>query len=706
MTALVLFNNYVKCRMDYLADISFGTPLMQTNKYAYADLFKELDKVRLLLEHISGLDNFKFKIVFKKNGDPLTDTNELLVAIPNDILGTQAFFNILENIIRNSAKHSDKSKLECDVVFTVNFIDEVNGVYDYCKEENCTKKGCDKAHKKEIENALNEFIAVEVYDNIPVVGKKKGLTKEEQDEYKERTGNERTDFESYIDYLVFGQNKKLNENILYENRLRTYSLGLVEMDASAAYLRKRPVEYINHHSYDIQYDDSWSRNTELNEGKQEIRGTNCRHFLKAFKKTVIIDNPQKTEHYLGYRFFLHRPAVMLVITDLLKDDNDRKDKLRKKGVWVITPNHFEKELRNEDKVYPHEFVVYAVEDKNSIESLINDYRTSLPIRILEFNNVELNKLLNLELKVVNILEKWEEECWKLWEQKLKSVELYGIADEVNIKTSMEGLCSARKSEECNCAKDNNFNAVILDHGKKNYNTYRYCKKVDYLDDLSTKAFEKLPRLNVKLDRNTWSFYRPCLLSNPTQKRKLQESTISQILIIDERVQNQVNAVYYADDANGIKILNHEIYNRSGIIMPPLPENTSFVEDEIEPYNSKFNLSANDFSKSFGTGLQKYIKYYATILKKTDFILIHFSILERIFGSEPDKADKINDFLNEIAADNSPQIVITSGRGGGALTELTAKVRFANLSSVITSFVEIRSKYYCNYLLNSSRKNKK
>jgi len=71
-----IFNNYVKCRMDYLADISFGTPLMQTNKYAYADLFKELDKVRLLLEHISGLDNFEFEIKFTRNGKEFKKDNQ------------------------------------------------------------------------------------------------------------------------------------------------------------------------------------------------------------------------------------------------------------------------------------------------------------------------------------------------------------------------------------------------------------------------------------------------------------------------------------------------------------------------------------------------------------------------------------------------------------------------------------------------------
>ncbi|MBK8808625.1 MAG: hypothetical protein IPO21_19130 [Bacteroidales bacterium] len=199
-----IFNNYVKCRMDYLADISFGTPLMQTNKYAYADLFKELDKVRLLLEHISGLDDFEFEIKFKKNGEDLKESNDLLVAIPNDILGTQAFYNILENIIRNSAKHSDKSKLvgKNNVVFTVNFMDDIEKVDGYCNDDKCDKTKCYKAHEKEIKNALNEFIAVEVYDNIPVVGDPKQLSDIELTEFRRMMGNKEPNHKAYIDYLV------------------------------------------------------------------------------------------------------------------------------------------------------------------------------------------------------------------------------------------------------------------------------------------------------------------------------------------------------------------------------------------------------------------------------------------------------------------------------------------------------------------------
>ncbi len=40
--------------MDYLADLTFGTPAMLTSKNVFTDIFEDLDKVRLLLDNISG----------------------------------------------------------------------------------------------------------------------------------------------------------------------------------------------------------------------------------------------------------------------------------------------------------------------------------------------------------------------------------------------------------------------------------------------------------------------------------------------------------------------------------------------------------------------------------------------------------------------------------------------------------------------------
>lgn len=716
-----IFNNYVKCRMDYLADISFGTPLMQTNKYAYADLFKELDKVRLLLEHISGLDNFEFEIKFTRNGKEFKKGNQtegeedLLVAIPNDILGTQAFYNILENIIRNSAKHAQKpiekdksgNSIKKPTVFTVNFIDsievetdgETKRVVDYCE---CSEVGCTKAHKKEIENALNEFIAVEVYDNIPVDVTEKEIKLEgkEIDEYKRMMGNKEPEFKTSIDYLVFSQNKKLNEDILSkESKLRSYSLGLVEMDASAAYLRKRPVEYINHRSYDIQYDESWSRNTEKNkeEGRDEInhRGSNCRHFLKAFKKTVGDKN------YLGYRFFLHRPAVVLVVTELLKDEK-KKEKLKKEGIWVVTKEEFEYHLKpengkNDGKVYPHEFVLIdsnvtfdkvkvEIVEKNSegqetkrteeIEFL-EYYKTSLPVRVLvqSYNNLKI--LFDVQSEVVDItcrgefkivtktvLDAWEQKCWENWDNKSIKLDYNG------------GLILPKKAEKYSSLNDHTFT-----NGKNSQG-----EEILFYDDaLSTNGQKKLPNFRKDL-----AYYKACELNfNLTTKLKVGESIYSRVLIIDERIQDNSRK----DFSKHFKI--KALYEKTGIIVPDYPDinlSATSMDDElinkIKGIIDKYRFNKNDVAGNF-----------ERLNPHFDFILLHYSILERMFKSDK---DIINDYLKDLGKFNN--VVVTSGRGEP--DGLPREVRFINLSSAIHALVESRSKYFTNYILHQSRKSSK
>jgi hypothetical protein len=714
-----IFNNYVKCRMDYLADISFGTPLMQTNKYAYADLFKELDKVRLLLEHISGLDNFEFEIKFTRNGKEFKKDNQgegeddLLVAIPNDILGTQAFFNILENIIRNSAKHSDKSKLGKNekVVFTVNFIDNVEKVDGYCNDEKCDRTQCNKAHKKEIENALNEFIVVEVYDNIPVEKPDEKLDLQESDikEFNDKKTALPKDnkFSSYIDKLVFSQNKKLNEDILQENKLRSYSLGLVEMDASAAYLRKRPVEYINHRSYDIQYDESWSRNTEKNETDRiGLRGSNCRHFLKAFKKTVAVEIVEKenkeTEihNYLGYRFFLHRPAVVLVVTELLKDDNEKKEKLRKEGIWLIEPKDFEKDLK-EGKVFPHEFVIHTglqdcetvIKNEEPKVNLLEHYKTSLPIRILEIQNEELNEILD------KVPEKIICDSWIRWFDKLKDKNQCSnhTIDHGNRFYSIKGTYN-----EYAC-----HSIVLIDHLYKDDGSPDIEKakqlwteleaKECHVEALSSLVQSKLPdyykivNLYCKNEVGGKGILK-CYLTSMYEiiKQQIAESAFTKVVVIDERIQEA------AQNRDFMTIKFDRLYQKMNVIVPN--------KDDI-------NLSASSYDTTLINKIKQYLGFplnedeknsnihdISLGLNDNDFILIHYSIFERMFTKED-----INGKLEEIAH-KGINVIITSGRG--TPENLTPKARFVNLSSVINAFVDVRSKYLINYLLNSSRKSNK
>ncbi|MBK7233559.1 MAG: hypothetical protein IPH93_15165 [Saprospiraceae bacterium] len=104
------------------------------------------------------------------------------------------------------------------------------------------------------------------------------------------------------------------------------------------------------------------------------------------------------------------------------------------------------------KVYPHEFVVYSTEEKNTIESLIHEYKTSLPIKTLEFAKDELINILkeqdsdNKKLLVV-----WEEFCWNKWYK----------GDSTNTKLDVD--ITKPKSKKINGDNKNLIEAIYLDH---------------------------------------------------------------------------------------------------------------------------------------------------------------------------------------------------------------------------------------------------
>jgi hypothetical protein len=113
--ALAYFNSYLRTRMDYLADIATGVPVMEVTRNLIGDVVAGLDKNRILLNYISGVDGFKFEILIRDcrnckdvdcNCTPITaDIRDIPISMPNDVLGYHAVYVIIENLIRNTAKH-------------------------------------------------------------------------------------------------------------------------------------------------------------------------------------------------------------------------------------------------------------------------------------------------------------------------------------------------------------------------------------------------------------------------------------------------------------------------------------------------------------------------------------------------------------------------------------------------------------------------
>lgn len=202
---IAYFNEYLKNRMDFLADIATTDPVMETPMYLFRDILKGFDKNRILLNRISGVStDRKFKIiVLDKNGNGiniLNHSDDPLLSIPNEILGAQAFYILMENIIRNIYKHGNPDK---DIEIKIE-------VKDYEKDAS--------------------FYELSIYDNIA---------------------------KANIDAAVTNRNAAFNDSVLDKSKkaLRPNNLGTIEMDVCAAYLRCLPIISIEDEQYNLQDDN-------------------------------------------------------------------------------------------------------------------------------------------------------------------------------------------------------------------------------------------------------------------------------------------------------------------------------------------------------------------------------------------------------------------------------------------------------------------
>lgn len=109
---LAELTNYCFQRDSYCTDILGGT---QRNRESVTikNLFSFLDKNLLLLNCISGyfgIFKYHFEIYFDeeekcvRKDDPRLENYQ--ISIPNGLVGCHAFFNIVENFIRNTAKYT------------------------------------------------------------------------------------------------------------------------------------------------------------------------------------------------------------------------------------------------------------------------------------------------------------------------------------------------------------------------------------------------------------------------------------------------------------------------------------------------------------------------------------------------------------------------------------------------------------------------
>lgn len=653
------FNQYLKSRMDYLSEVTFGVPTLLTSKMIYNDVFKELDQVRILLNYISGVNDFKYRFDFQRNGNSIMEDPErdFAVAFPSDVLGCQAFYNIIENIIRNTAKHAKKQSGE-PVTFTINFKDiKIKG----------DLKGID---------GIEDLYCVEIDNGVG---------------------------ENRIGGIVNEQNDRLNESVLDEKtqQLRSQSLGLLEMEASAAFLRQIDMPEIESEDYHVDIDGKYYH--ERNAKKRL-------NILKAIKVSRR-DGQGRTTKSLGYRFFVQKPKEFLFVGkwDL---DKTKEKRLRNYGIHFISADDFNEALNNE-KSFSHQFLLYTADVPNKVKKKLGGQKESntlLPLRQLKIDKEEKAKVTKLLKQKNNVLLAVKDFVWeKYFNEKVELT-----------NSNVKEICFTPQF-----FSDPKMNQVVfLDHGyegghKEDWKTAREHKDFEaWVENLSSRTYGKLPEYglyskNEDTKKSCVNNYCDNLLFAFEDEKQKERQTVrwilqevleayhNRVVVLDERIQKFAVENAEGSGNKGEKIPCWKLFQSTNVHVPLL-SGKDCNGNEIKPNNDTvFPINEGDvFSlapDNFDDELIKKVETFVNNNIDNAFLMVHYGILERMYGGE----NKISSKLIEWAS-KAKRVVVTSGRGAHSLL-LPPSVCFVNLSSALFAFTENRNKYLINYLLNQSRR---
>lgn len=661
-TLIADFFSYLKSRMDYLTDVTTSTPVIENSKSFYNEIILGFLRNRILTDRISGLDKLKYKIIVcnppkefaeyscKKNDSvdtckyELNDKREdLIVGIPNDILGSHAFYTILENIIRNTAKHS---KTNNNLRFHIKIEDAVNFDNLACNDN--------------LKDKLESLYAVSIFDNSPIdntIEVNIGLEYQDNEQkYNQWIKNKRKKGEKItaLTKLVFDQNYRLNQSILENGQLRYGGWGLIEMDASAAYLRRIPVDQIDSSEYNIDIDDGkniFSNNDE--------------------KKVIILRAYAEQGKYLGYRFFIPKPQNILIIgddSDIFDDSLNRELKeetkkiLKRAGIWII--DNFKA-----NEIYPHKLVIDVREEEIKRTNPLTP--TCFSKKILQYLPQKIKNYKDTPTLIKVLLLNWYVH------------NQYPYYTDNDFISSIKPIVPELLSKLENLEKRQN--AEILFHGSG------YCCR----DDSSF--------IEIKTSVTTQFFSEGSLIQRTF-------SWPIQILVIDERIQyHAIHGKYYVElgeckpdcsCSQGISF--SKIYEKTNIIVP------SKIDCDLNEQSFETN---NEFRKilNYISGRIDSVEFIVIHLGIIEKLIQSYNKI--VLPDLPHKAETGEGvgmyILNVICGERESiydKVIITSGRG--TPHNLPPNIRYLNFSIISQYMIDLRNKYALTEALFSARRTNK
>lgn len=722
---LAYFFDYLKARMDFLADVTTSTPVMENAKGLYNDMVKPFIKNRVLNDRISGLDKFYYKITVckpdstKNNGnscesvtektkcsyrvdDINSNHNDIQLSIPNDVLGVQAFYTILENIIRNTAKHGTKPfkkekqngsevGVEMPFEFTIKVEDALQKFADY------------QNYNSKTDLHLDEYYCISIFDNCDLNTETEINLSEyttEDDKKKTEIYEAKTIEEvkknriikiKKVDKLVIDQNFILNKSILEDNQLRHGGWGLIEMDASAAYLRKIDVELIDSDEYSITDFYGVSPVTEDNQ-------------------LCIYQAYAEQDKYLGYRFFIRKPQEILIVGDVNQilssckkessesDTTKQLNELKNKGIWIKSEDEIEKAIKK-NTIFPHRLIVIDKAYTELLPTIQNNPQFSRRI-LKDLCAAKIRILLSCDIP-----NKLDQNIKQLWQ--------YYYTSE-----------TFKKYDNSNGNKGSKYDShgqYYISYVEDGYNFVEICFS-------ATKHFfivsSKFPQKELNMDYS-WPL---------------------NIVVIDERIQyfakygkyafqnlcigNTCAAVENGNNTNcrhDNRVPYSMLYKKTNILVPEMESDCNLNEQNFsnktngeEQYDKIIKYIKNNFVTAVLSQKPNTIN-----IEKTEFLVIHLGIIEKLItawnnkkaGTTYDKEnkDKVGEFIRDKILKSSDgnsitdevlnslynRVIVTSGRGKPH--NLPDDIRYLNFSVISQYMVTQRNKFAFTEALYSARK---
>ena len=466
--------------------------------------------------------------------------------------------------------------------------------------------------------------------------------------------------------VVDNLNGRIFGSVIEKDALRSHSLGILEMKASAAFLRQIDI---------VQIDPS------IPEGGE----ADFIPFIMAFV------HQQGDKKSIGYRFFMKKVEKYLVICSkeytLLTDENKNKSsKWKNVGIELISVEDFLEKI--ESKVsFNHEFVLLLTQEAKEEVGAIGEYFYSnhkekkenrrkdriselslLPERLMYIEEDFLS-----EVGETQIEEFFSQKIWEQWEGIRKEGNKNYLA--INTKTIKTGTFA--NYDDCKQVVFHNHLYSMEDWEKvvKEIN-----KDKITVEPLSSAAQRKLPYFDIY--QSSLDKYVIEIRKNDKYfiTQQLIEAYFNKVIVIDERIQKFASAPFFT---NGNETLyQRDIFDHINVLMPKAEE---------------VDLNNESLSDEY---IQRIEEFITENIPESEFLVVHYGLFERIYGKE-----NHNEMLNSKLLEWSKLIrtIVVTGRGQHTLEGLPEAVNYLNLSSLLDAFRDNRNKYSINYILNQTRR---